>query len=279
MRALVLAAAIVTAAVSQASAYTAYLKPSAFWVTENSVSVDGAYATQFFTPAVALPARLSVTHPSGSDLPFRSVAIAGPVTRLETGLPNGGTYRISTGEQLGAVATLVGVEGQWRPLAQGETPPEGAPTTQIQTVTLSDVYVTRGTPNRTVVDRPSGQLAIRPITHPNQVMAAGGLDIELLFNGSPLANSAVVIYAAGDPDTKVDRFVATGADGRAHISFDAPGQYVLAARHRADAPAGSEASVRSYTTTLTFEALSSPYAISAVADDAPPERGSRRRRN
>jgi hypothetical protein len=117
------------------------------------------------------------------------------------------------------------------------------------------VYVTRGAPTRAVVDRAIGRLAIRPVTHPNQVLAASGFHIEVLFDGAPMANTAVVLYAAGDVDTKIDRFVVTGADGRALVTLDAPGQYLLAARHRANAPEGSEAAVRSYTTTLTFDAM------------------------
>lgn len=266
MKALLIAAAIAATAVSPAAAYTSYLKPDEHWVSDDDVVVQGAFASQFFVPAVAVPARLSVTDPRGAEQPFRSVSIDGPSTRLESALTLEGTYRISTGENLGQVATLVGVDGQWRPLAQGETPPEGAPLTTIQTVSLADVYVTYGAPNRTVVDRPDGRLAIRPITHPNQVLAANGFDIEVLFDGQPLANTAVVLYASGDPDTKVDRYFATGADGRAHIAFDAPGEYVIAARNRAEAT-GSEAAVRSYTTTLTFEALTALPAIRQIHPD------------
>ncbi len=277
MKACVLAAVLAIVSTGSAQAYTTYLKPDEFWTSDADVVVEGAFANHFFTPAVAIAPRLTVLHPNGSDQPFRSVAVSGVTTRLETSLPNGGTYRVSTGEQLGAVTTLVGVDGQWRPLASGEAVPEGAPTTSIQTVTVSDVYVTRGGPTRTVVDRTIGRLAIRPVTHPNQVLTANGFDIEILYNGAPLANTAVVIYAAGDSDTMVDRYVATGADGRAHVSLDAPGHYVIAARHRATAPAGSEAAVQSHTTTLTFEALVSLPRIVAVPEDAPPERAPRRR--
>lgn len=275
MRAFVLAAALLAATTVSASAYTTYLQPDNFWPEDSDVAVEGAFANQFFTPAVAIPPQLAVTDPAGDDQPFRSVAIVGTATRLESELPVGGTYRISTGEQLGRVTSLVGVDGQWRPLAQGETPPEGAPTTTIQTVTLSDLYVTRGTPTRTVVDRTIGRLAIRALTHPNQVLATSGLEIEVLFDGAPLSNSAVVLYAAGDPDTKVDRFFVTGADGRTRIALDAPGRYVVAARHRADAPAGSEANIRSYTTTLTFEAYSElprTYEVREARDESAPRR-------
>lgn len=276
MKAFVVAAFCAVMSVGSAAAYTTYLKPDEFWANDGVVRVEGAFASQFFTPAVAIAPQLTVLHPSGGDQPFRSVAIVGSATQLETALPNGGTYRVTTGEQVGRVSTIVGVDGGWRPLAQGETPPEGAPVTTIQTVTVSDVYVTRGAPSRTVVDRAIGRLALRPVTHPNQVLAANGFDIEVLFDGAPLANIAVVLYAAGDADTKVDRFVATGADGRAHFALDAPGHYVLAVRHRANAPEGSEAAVRSYTTSLTFEALATLPPIVEVAADQAPTRSRRR---
>jgi hypothetical protein len=243
------------AAASPAAAYTSYLKPDEFWVSDRDVRVEGAYASQFFTPQIALGAGLIVFTPDGQRLAADRIEVSTTATTLDADLPGGGTYRISTGEQLGQVTTLVGVEGQWRVLGASEIPPEGAPTTTLQTVTLADAYVTRGAPTREVVDQPIGQLALRPVTHPNQVLAANGFEVELLFDGAPMANSAVVLYAAGDHDTSLDRYVATDAAGRARFTFDAPGQYVIAARHRADAPPGSPAAVRSYTTTLTFEAL------------------------
>lgn len=276
MRAFVLAAALLAASVTAASAYTTYLLPDEFWPSDDDVVVQGAFASQFFSPAVAVAPQLRVLDPAGGEQPFRSVAVVGQQTQLETGLPVGGTYRITTGEQLGQVTTLVGVDGQWRPLAQGEIPPEGAPTTTIQTVTLSDLYITRGAPTRAVVDRTVGHLAIRPVTHPNQVLAANGFDVEVLFDGAPLANSAVVLYAAGDPDTKVDRFFVTGADGRAHIELGAPGQYVIAARQRADAPAGSAAAVRSYTTTLTIQAYAELPAITPIQEEGQDQHRRRR---
>jgi hypothetical protein len=282
MKAHVLAAAFVVASMGSASAYTSYLKPDEFWPANGDVAVEGAFASQFFTPAVAITPRLTVFDPRGGDQPFRSVAIVGQATQLITGLPSGGTYRISTGEQLGVVTALIGdpaVSGGWRPLGQGEIPAEGSPTTTLQTVTLSDVYVTRGGPTRLVVDRSIGRLAIRPLTHPNQVLAADGFDVEVLFDGAPLVNSAVVVYAAGDADTNVDRFFVTGADGHAHLALTAPGQYVIAARYRANAPAGSEAAVRSYTTTLTFEAMDVLPPIVALPTQEQPRRRSNWRRD
>jgi hypothetical protein len=271
----ILSAALAFAAAAPAAAYTTYLKPNAYWTTENALNVEGSYASQFFTPAIAVPAQLTVLGPDGAPAPFNSIAVQGAATRLDASLFSGGTYRVTTGEQVGAVTPLVGIDGQWRPLGQGETPPEGAPVTTLQTVTLADLYVTRGRATRHVVDQPNGRLALKPVTHPNQVLAATGFEVDVLFDGAPLANTGVVLYSAGDLDTDLDTFAVTDANGRARFAFAAPGQYVIAARHRASMPAGG-AQIGSYTTTLTFEALAAPYAETDIAPRSDNERRRRR---
>ena len=67
-----LAAVLLAAAVTPASAYTSYLKPEQFWVTEASVEVEGSYATQFFTPSIALGDSLTVLNPAGQRYLGRS---------------------------------------------------------------------------------------------------------------------------------------------------------------------------------------------------------------
>lgn len=280
MKRLILAA-LAFALAAPAYAYTAYLKPNDYWPDGTHLSVEASYANQFFTPQVALPAQFTILHPPGDQGTFSSIAVAAQATTLELELPVGGTYRISTGEQFGQISRLIAdsaAANGWRTLTAGETPAPDARTASLQPVMLSDVYVTRGTPTRTVVDRTIGRLAIRPITHPNQILAAQGLDVEILFDGAPLAGTNVVLYAAGDADAKLDRAATTDANGRAHFSFDAPGQYVIAARQRADAPAGSEATVRAYTTTMTFEALAELPPTFVVPDSNAPEERRRNRR-
>ncbi len=278
MKRYVLAAALFAAVATPASAYTSYVKPQEFWVTEATVEVEGSYATQFFTPSIALGDTLTVLNPEGQRVAADRIAVTGGSTELQADLARGGTYRVTTGEVTGQVANLVGENGQWRVLGADETPPEGAETTTLQTITVADTYITRGTANRDAVDENIGRLAIHPITHPNQVLAAQGFQVQLLFDGAPMANSAVVIYAAGDAETKLDRYVVTDASGNATFTFDAPGQYIIAARRRADMPAGSPAAVGSYTTTLTFEALSQLYAETEIqVQQAEPQRPSRTR--
>lgn len=266
--------------VAPAAAYTSYLLPETFFTVEDEISAQGSYAQQFFTPTVALAGdNVHIISPTGSRSTPDRLEVQPTVMSLTTDLPVGGTYRLSTGELVGPVSTLVGVDGGWRPMTAGEVLEEGTPTTTLQTVTVAEAYVTRGTPSRDAVDNQAVRLAIRPVTHPNQVLAAQGMEIEVLFDGAPLPNLAVVLYSAGEADTQVDRYSVTDAQGRARFAFTAPGQYLIAARHRAAAPEGSAAAVRSYTTTLTVEAVNElPRNVEVIdpASDTRRRRGSSR---
>lgn len=267
-----LAAAVSLLAISSsANAYTAYLSPQTF-TPEGRVSVDAAYATTFFTPAMPLSSTdFHVITPEDSRFTFDSVRVAAPATTLDLATATSGTYLLTTGEILGAITPMVGVDGGWRALAQGEAPPEGAPTTTLQTVALADAYISRGRPSEEALDNPHGALVIQPVTHPNRIAQADGFTVQLNFNGAPFANMPIVLYAEGDPEAKLDRSFVTGADGRATLTFDRPGKYVAVIRHRGQAPAGSEAQIRSYTSSLTFE-------VHAALPPLPPEDPRPRRR-
>jgi hypothetical protein len=277
MKRQLLAAVMLALSAAPAAAYTSYLKPDSYWPEDRDVRIEGSYASEFFTPQLALPAAFTALNPDGGQVTLEQIAVAASETIVTASLPTGGTYRISTGEQMGQVTTVAFIDGQWRSLRAGEAPPPGAPTSTLQAVTLADVYITRGQPTRDVVDRPIGRLALRPVTHPNQILAANGFEVELLFDGAPLANSAIVLYADGDPDTNLQTFVVTDASGRATFTFPAAGEYVIAARHRADAPPGAAAAVHSYTTTLTLQALDAlPVGYDADARDAEAARSNER---
>lgn len=274
MRKHILAVAMFALAASPAAAVTSYLSPDQFWPDDGNVAIEGSFGSTFFTPQIATTPDVVMIGPAGR-VELDRIEVTPTLTRIGNRLPGPGTYRISTGEQLGRVATLAATpDGQWRALGEGETAPEGVQTTTLQTVTVADVYVTRVTASREAVDAPGARLQIHPVTHPNQVLTASGFDVELLFDGQPFANMPIVVYASGDPDTKLDRYVVTDASGRAHIAFDAPGRYVLAVRHRAPSP-GTEAAVRSYTTSLTFEVLDALPTI--VEQQAQPQQQRRQR--
>lgn len=257
---------------SPASAYTAYLLPQNF-APSATVTTDAAYATEFFSPAIPLGSSdFHAVTPEDSRATFSAVRVAPPATTLDLAVVTNGTYLLTTGEMLGPVTPMVGIDGGWRPLQQGELAPEGAPTTTLQTVAQAGAYVTRGRPTQAALDNLSGALVIVPVTHPNRIAQAEGFIVQLMFNGAPFPSMPLVLYAEGEPETNLDRAFVTGADGRATLTFDRPGKYAVVIRHRGPAPAGSEAQIRSYTTSLTFE-------VYAALPPLPPEERQRRRRN
>ncbi|HRE44573.1 MAG TPA: DUF4198 domain-containing protein [Terricaulis sp.] len=275
MKRTLLAAMLFAAAAGPAAAYTAFILPETFNPNDGQVAAEAAYANTFFDPAVGLPADIKLIYPDGFETGFSRVAVSGGTTELSGDLPQWGTYRVTTGELQGAIATLVAQDGAWRPLAQGEVAPEGAEITTIQTITLADAYMSRGAPTRGVVDTAIGALALVPVTHPNEVLVSQGLQVELRFNGQPFPNMPIVLYEAGDPDTDQSSFFVTDAQGRATIALPAAGNYVIAARHRADAPENAGVDVRSYVTTLTFSAITAIPAYPAPPA-AEPQRQRRR---
>jgi hypothetical protein len=246
-----------------ALAHTPYMRPSAF-SADREISAETAYSTDIFTPVVGIAAeRLAIISPSGERLGLARVDVEPEVTRIEAILGQEGTYRLTTGEQYGEVAPMVLDHGRWRAVAPGERLARRARTSTLQMVTLAEAYVTRGAPTRGAVDIINGRLAIRPVTHPNQVTVASGFDVELLFDQAPFAFMPFVLYRPGEDENNMRRVFVTDEHGSAHLHFNAPGLYLAVVRFRCPAPAGTRAAVHSYSTSITFEVHGAPIDSSA----------------
>ncbi len=280
MKMLALSAVLLGVMAGSASAATAYMKPASFYTPDPTVAIDASFTTQFFTPTIGLDSpNFKVVLPNGQTGPFATTSVTASDSNLTASLPDGGTYRVTTGDLMGPITHYVAdASGHWAPLAEGATAPPGAQTMSRQSVSLAEAYVTRGAPSRGAVDASVGTLSIHPITHPNQILTSTGFEVQLLMNGQPFANQAIVLYAAGDPESNTAHFFATGADGHAMVTFDHAGVYVLAARYIGDAPAGSGVDKRSYTTTLTFEVTDTLPAVTQIAAAQQPQQQPARRR-
>lgn len=241
-------------------AHTPYVKPSVFETAgAGPVTAEAAYSTDIFTGVVGFPLEnMALINPAGERIGFDRVEVRPDATRLEATLAQEGTYRLTTGERIGAPAQMVLDGRQWRPVAPGERLRRGARRSSLQMVTLAESYVTRGQANRTAVDLIEGRLAIHPITHPDLVTVASGLDVELLFDEAPFAFMPFVLYRPGQSEDEMRRVFVTDVNGRAHISFTDPGVYLAVVRYRTPAPAGSRAAVYSYSTTICFEVTGEP---------------------
>ena len=269
MKRRLLAVAPLTGAVLTATpalAYTTFLLPQDFWPSTDSVAVQGASTQTFFQPGVAIPGDVQITNPNGAAGATNSVEVAPTTTNTQVALSAPGTYRVSTGEVISQPANIwdLGNDQRGDPRIQarrtGDATPQGGQAATFQSVQLADTYLTYGAPSRTVVDQNHGHLAIHPITDPNQIIQINGFQIEVLFNGAPLANFSVVVYGEGDADTNLAHYVNTDAMGRATLPFDHPGHFTATVRKLARPALGGDATIQLFTTTLTFDVMAQAHA-------------------
>ncbi len=242
---------------SAADAHTSYLLPNLF-KTEDAkvVTLQAAFTEDFSRPEVGIPSSdWSVTKPDGSKATFKRVEAFEQMTVLEADLADMGTYRFSTGERLGRTGQQLLIGDDWVPVEPGQAIPASARTRPSQTVTLADVYVSKGAPTMRAVEARSGRLELKPVTHPNTATMKDGFKLRVLLDGKPVANQVVnVSREGGSYETpKYDKIVRTDASGTLSLSFDKGGAYLMMTRLSADAPAGSQTAIRSYTTSLTLE--------------------------
>ncbi|TYC86891.1 DUF4198 domain-containing protein [Novosphingobium sp. BW1] len=242
------------------AAHTGFMLPNVFVAnTERMVTLESAFSEDFFQPEIALESEdFHVIGPDGERSAFDRVSPHKQVTILEAGMEADGTYRFTSGVRRGRTGKMAMAKDKWVPV-RGDELPEGTEYVKTsQTETVSEVYVSKKGPTRAPVDVHVGRLEIHPITHPSDVYADGRFVFEVLFDGKPLAGQVLSLDRgnARYEQVKPHRAVTTRADGRVDLSFDSPGVYILMTRHRADAPAGAETDIRSYTTSLTFEVQS-----------------------
>lgn len=253
------ALAAIVALCAPAHAHTSYLLPNVFVTTEGDyVTLEASFTEDPFVPAIAVRSDdYHVVLPNGARDDFDAITSFRQIVILEEALPDEGTYRFTTGARLGRASRKALVDGKWETIISpdGEIPPNATKVITSQTETVADVYVTKGASTWESVKAPIGRLAIKPITHPNEIYLDEGFEFEVLFDGAPLTDQSIEIKREGGAyeAPKFEQHVSTGADGRLSLSFDAPGKYLIMTRHAADAPEGAETDERSYTTSLTFE--------------------------
>lgn len=241
---------------SPAVAHTAYMLPNVFAANlEKQVTVQSSFTEDFFQPEIAVNADdFHVILPDGSRGEFATIAKHKQVVVMESPMEAEGTYRFTTGVRHGRTGKMAMVDGKWQPV-HGEVPAKATMVKTSQTETVSDVYVSKKAPTRAPVDVQIGRLVIQPVTHPSDAYLDGPFEFTVLFDGKPLSGQTVSVDRGGSryETVKYHKEISTGEQGGATLRFDKPGVYILMTRHRADAPAGADTDIRSYTTTLTFE--------------------------
>lgn len=242
-----------------ALAHQPYLRPNVFDATgRDHVTVEASFTEDVFAAEVVMRSDFfHVVGPNG-DTPIASVTYLRDLAVFEAATPVDGTYRLSSGPRQGRTAQMYrNADGEWKMVGEEDgTPPPGAELVNVQSITVADVYVTRGAASTEALQPTGRGLELKPVTHPNQIVAGEDAVFEVLLNGEPLAGAPVTVFReAGRWDgRKVEADVVTGPDGRFTVRAADPGAYMTLIRHRMAAPAGSPTPYVSYSHTLTFVA-------------------------
>jgi uncharacterized GH25 family protein len=239
-----------------ASAHSPYLLPNAFDVVNRKhVTVEASFTETFFVPDVAMKADdYHVISPDGAKHPLTPVYTQ-DLSIIEAPTPAQGTYRISTGRRTGRTSKAIYKDGDYQFVEPGKPAPESTKVYDVQSITIAEVYVSRGKPSDTVLAPRNKGLEFRPLTHPNSVFAGSEARFEVLFDGRPLANHAISIHSDDErySDKKLYAETKTDASGRFSVKPDRPGVYLAMTRHRL-LPATDGQPGTSHTYSVTFEA-------------------------
>jgi uncharacterized GH25 family protein len=242
-----------------ALAHVPYVRPNVMDATgRDHVTVEASFTEDVFAAEIVMRSDAwHVVGPNG-DAPITAVTYLRDMAVFEAATPVDGTYRISSGPRSGRMGQMYkAADGSWKMVGEEDGPaPAGAEIVPVQSITTADVYVTHGQPTAAALT-PSGHgLEVVPLIQPADIVAGEALPLQILFEGKPVANTALVVYReTGLYDgKKIEAELTSDADGKVVVRVIDPGAYMTLVRYRTEAPAGSDVRFRSYSHSLTFAA-------------------------
>lgn len=240
-----------------AQAHSPYLLPNTFDASgRDHVTLEGSFTEHFFIPEIAMKSDgFYAVGPDGAQTPL-TPAYAKDLTLLELPTTRDGTWRISSGTRVGRVAKAALIKGEWVFQNDKKPLPEGAAVVDMQSITCSEVYVSRGAPNDVAL-KPKGEgLEFQALTHPDKIGAGEPARFVLLLDGKPLAAQPITLTRGDDLYSEDKPFpeVVTDAKGGFTLMTRKPGVYHAMTRYR-QAPVTPGGPAKSLTYALTFEAV------------------------
>lgn len=241
-----------------AHAHSPYLLPTVFDVSGRKlVTVEGSFTESFFTPEVAMKSDAwAVVGPDGTRKPLTAITLR-ELALVEVATEAPGTYRITSGQRVGRTAKAVLVKDEWVFLEDPSKAPAGSTPVDMQSLTMADVYVTRGAPTTAALAPIGKGLEFVAVTHPSEITTGQDAQFVVLFDGRPMKGQAITLHGGDDryAETRAAPINLVSDDqGRFTVKPAHSGVYQLQARYRV-APTAADPVGRSYTYALTFESL------------------------
>ena len=250
-----------------AEARTSYILPYNFAPTEAYVTAEAATSENVFTPEGALKIdSFQIIDDKGAATPAKGTQFK-EVTLFESALPHDGTFRVTTGNVEMRSMQMVEIDGKWRPVrgpggkgpGEGNQPPQqpaipaDAKTVTVKSMGRADSYISLKKPSDVLPPLEGKGLEVAPATHPSRLFAGGTFDFSVMFDGKPLPATDFKIERGGDQyrDASYIYTGATDADGKAQVSFDTPGVYVIELNRKWQD--GDQADPRNWSYSLTLE--------------------------
>lgn len=237
------------------AAHSPYLLPNYFDLGKRDhVSVQASFTENYLVPDVVMKSDdFHAVLPDGSKTALVPV-YSQDLAVLDVATVADGTYRLSSGLRSGNTrkAALL-PDGEWKFLRDGDTPPAGGKVHEVLSLTRADVYVSRGTPTDKALAPGGKGLEFHMLTHPNKLLAGGGVKLRVLVDGKPAAGVRITVQKASLDSAQVAPLeVTSDAEGNAVLPLATAGIYHAMARHRF-VVAGAEAKAQSHTYALTLE--------------------------
>lgn len=253
-----LSATLTLALTGAVQAHSPYLLPSAFDVTDRKlVTVQGAFTESFFSPEVVMKSDAwAVVQPDGVRKSLTATNLR-ELALVEVPTEQAGTYRITSGQRVGRTAKAVLVKGEWAFIEDPGKAPAGTTPVDMQSLTLADVYVTRGAPSAAALAPVGKGLEFVAVTHPSSIFTGQDARFVVLFDGKPVKGQTVTLHAGDDryAESKTPPVTVVSDDqGRFAVRVARSGVYQIQARYRV-APTAADPVGHSYTYALTFESL------------------------
>jgi uncharacterized GH25 family protein len=245
------------------NAHDMWLLPSSTVLSGDSawVLIDGAVSNDkfYFDHRPLQLDNLTISAPDGKAVTPQNPHTGHLRSSVDVQLTQPGTYTVaSVSDGVMAFWKENGKPKRWfgpANIMNQHVPADAAELRIAERHARTETYVTLGAP--TPVNASDKGLALRMLTHPNDLFAGETANFVLLLNGQPAKQTEIDIVPDGQRYRNAvnDVTLTTNDQGEFEVKWPQAGRYWLHAEHRDDQTTVPGAKTRNLSYTVTFEVL------------------------